>query len=88
VLLITRDAPSEAIHFAGSLVAPSDTADEIVDAYYRQISVSFAQPNTQSRLQQMGLDVVMMPPKEFGRFIANEVVKWGAVVKAAGAQLE
>jgi tripartite-type tricarboxylate transporter receptor subunit TctC len=70
------------------LVAPSGTADEIVDAYYRQISASFAQTDTRSRLQQMGLDVVMMPPKEFGRFIANEVVKWGAVVKAAGARLE
>jgi tripartite-type tricarboxylate transporter receptor subunit TctC len=70
------------------LVAPPGTAAEIVDAYYGQISESFARPETRSRLQQMGLDVVMMPPKEFGRFIANEVAKWGAVVKAAGARLE
>ena len=70
------------------LIPWCSTADEIVDAYYRQFGVSSAQPDTQSRLQQMGLDVVMMPPKEFGRFIANEVAKWGAVVKAAGARLD
>ncbi len=70
------------------LVAASGTPDEIADAYYKQISAGFAQPDTRSRLQQMGLDVVMMPSKEFGKFIANEVVKWGAVVKAAGARLE
>jgi hypothetical protein len=29
-----------------------------------------------------------MPPKEFAKFIANEVVKWGAVVNAVGARLE
>jgi tripartite-type tricarboxylate transporter receptor subunit TctC len=70
------------------LVGPSGTADEVVDAYYKQISVNFAQPDVRSRLQQMGLDAVMMPPKEFGMFIANEVDKWGAVVKAVGARLE
>ena len=70
------------------LVAPSGTADEIIDAYYKRISVNFAQPATRSQLQQMGLDVVTMPPKEFGKFIASEVEKWGAVVKAVGARLE
>jgi tripartite-type tricarboxylate transporter receptor subunit TctC len=70
------------------LVAPAGTADEIVQAYHKQISLSFAQPDTRSRLQEMGLDVVMMPPKEFAKFIANEVVKWGAVVNAVGARLE
>ena len=70
------------------LVAPSGTADDVVDAYYKQININFAQPDVRSRLQQMGLDVVMMPSKEFGKFIANEVDKWGAVVKAVGARLE
>jgi tripartite-type tricarboxylate transporter receptor subunit TctC len=70
------------------LVAPSGTADEVVDAYYRQISANFAEPDVRSRIEQMGLDVVMMPPKEFGKFIANEVDKWGAVVNAVGARLE
>ena len=62
--------------------------NEIIDAYYKQISVSFAQPDARSRFQDMGLDVVMMPPKEFGKFIANEVDKWGALVKAVGVRLE
>jgi tripartite-type tricarboxylate transporter receptor subunit TctC len=70
------------------LVAPSGTADEAIDAYYKRINANFAQPDVRTRLQQMGLDVVMTPPKEFGKFIANEVEKWGAVVKATGARLE
>ena len=70
------------------LVAPSGTANETIDAYYKQISGSFAQADVRSRLQDMGLDVVVMPPKEFGKFIANEVDKWGALVKAVGARLE
>jgi tripartite-type tricarboxylate transporter receptor subunit TctC len=70
------------------LVAPSGTADEVVDSYYRQISANLAEPDVRSRIEEMGLDVVMMSPKEFGKFIANEVDKWGAVVNAVGARLE
>ena len=70
------------------VVAPAGTADEIVDAYHRQITAILDQPATRSRLQEMGLDVVRMPRPEFGKFIASEVQKWGAVVRAVGARLE
>ena len=70
------------------LVAPAGTPDEVIGAYYKEIDLHFAQPAVRSQLQRMGLDNVVMPPKDFGRFIQNEVEKWGALVTAIGARLE
>jgi hypothetical protein len=29
-----------------------------------------------------------MPPREFGHFIANEVEKWGSVIRSVGVQID
>ena len=37
---------------------------------------------------QMGLDPLTMPSREFGRFIASEVEKWGSVIKSVGVRID
>jgi tripartite-type tricarboxylate transporter receptor subunit TctC len=70
------------------LVGPSGVPDNIVDAYYESISTSLSQPELRARLLQMGLDPLTMPSREFGRFIAGEVEKWGSVIRAVGIKLD
>jgi hypothetical protein len=37
---------------------------------------------------QMGLHPLTMPSREFGRFIASEVEKWGSVIKPVGVRID
>ena len=41
-----------------------------------------------TRLADLGLTIVAGSPAEFGKFIADETVKWGNVVKFAGIKAE
>jgi tripartite-type tricarboxylate transporter receptor subunit TctC len=70
------------------LVGPSGIPDNIADAYYGSISTGLSQREVRARLLQMGLDPLTMPPREFGRFIANEVEKWGSVIRSVGIQID
>jgi tripartite-type tricarboxylate transporter receptor subunit TctC len=70
------------------LVGPSGVPDNIVDAYYQSISATLGQPELRARLSQMGLDPLTIPSREFGRFIASEVEKWGSVIKSVGVRID
>jgi tripartite-type tricarboxylate transporter receptor subunit TctC len=70
------------------LVGPSGIPDNIADAYYASISSGLSQPEVRARLLQMGLDPLTMPSREFGRFIAGEVEKWGGVIRSVGIQID
>lgn len=69
------------------LVAPAGTPKVIVDAYYRKVVAILQRDDVKAHLQKLGMDPITMPSAEFGGFIANEVDKWGAVIKAAGVTL-
>jgi tripartite-type tricarboxylate transporter receptor subunit TctC len=70
------------------LVGPSGVPDNIVDAYYQNISTSLSQREIRTRLSQMGLDPLTMPSREFGGFIAGEVEKWGSVIRSVGVRID
>ena len=70
------------------LVGPSGIPDNIANAYYENISASLRQPEIRARLLQMGLDPLTMRSKEFGRFIAGEVEKWGSVIRSVGIRID
>jgi len=66
------------------LGAPRNTPVEIVDKLSEHISAAFADPNTSSRLTDLGAEPMPMTSAEFQKFIANETEKWAKVVKLAG----
>ena len=70
------------------LVAPSGIPANIANAYYENISASLGQPEIGVRLLQIGLDPLTMRSKEFGRFIAGEVEKWGSVIRSVGIRID
>jgi len=37
-----------------------------------------------ARIAELGAAAILSSPGEFGRFVSNEVEKWGKVVKFAG----
>jgi tripartite-type tricarboxylate transporter receptor subunit TctC len=68
------------------LLAPAKTPDAIVDKLYAESEKFLSLPATKEKLAGVGVIVATMPPKEFGSFIENEIVRWTADAKAAGIE--
>jgi tripartite-type tricarboxylate transporter receptor subunit TctC len=63
--------------------APRNTPAEIIDKLNSEINAGLADPKIKARLADLGAVPMSMTPAEFGQFIADEVEKWGKVVRAA-----
>lgn len=70
------------------LVAPAGTKPEIIQKLYRASLGALSDPATRKALTELGVDVVGNSPQEFAAYIATEIPKWTAIVKASGASLE
>ena len=70
------------------LLAPAGTPRPIVDRLNKEVVAILTSPDIKERLAGMGATVVADKPEEFGRFMANEINKWGPVVKRANIELE
>ena len=68
--------------------APKDTPVEIVDKLNKEINAALSDPKMQARLADLGATVLPGSPADFGKLIADEVEKWGKVVRAANIKVE
>jgi tripartite-type tricarboxylate transporter receptor subunit TctC len=63
--------------------APRNTPAEIVEKLNKEINASLAEPKLIARLGEQGTTAFANSPADFGRFVADETVKWGNVIRAA-----
>jgi tripartite-type tricarboxylate transporter receptor subunit TctC len=70
------------------VAAPKNTPVEIVDRLNKEINAGLADPNIKARLANLGGSPLILSPAGFTKLIADEVVKWGKVVRTAGIKLE
>jgi tripartite-type tricarboxylate transporter receptor subunit TctC len=70
----------------GGLGAPKNTPTDIVDGLNREINVALADPRIKARLIELSGDPLAGSPADFGRLIADEMEKWGKVIKFAGVR--
>jgi len=75
----------EASSFHG-IAAPKGTPAEIIDKLNKEINAALADPKLTARLADLGGTVLTGTPADFGRFMAEEIEKWGKVVKFSGAR--
>jgi tripartite-type tricarboxylate transporter receptor subunit TctC len=74
---------------AGSFIgigAPRGTPPEIVNRLNKEINAGLADARLQARFAELGAEVMPGSPTEYGRFLADEVEKWGKVVRFSGAK--
>jgi tripartite-type tricarboxylate transporter receptor subunit TctC len=64
--------------------APRNTPTEINDTLNSEINASVADPEFTARMAAVGATVLRGSAAEFGKFVADETVKWAKVVKFAG----
>ena len=69
------------------LVAPAGTPPEVIKTLHDAAIKALADPGVQASLGRLGVDIVGDTPDEFKAYIAAEIPKWAAIVKASGATM-
>lgn len=75
----------EATNWNG-LVAPARTPRTIVQRLQAEIAASLKEPTLAERMLKAGLEPIGDTPEAFTRYLADEGLKWGKLVKAARIQ--
>ena len=70
------------------LVAPAGTPEPIVARLHKELTAAHDSPELQKQFSNEGAEVLRMSSAEFGGFIADELGKWGKVVKEAGIKAQ
>ncbi len=70
------------------LVAPTGTPPEIVAKLHDAAVKALHDAGVQASLGRLGVDIVGDTPEQFKAYIAAEIPKWTAIVKASGAKMD
>jgi tripartite-type tricarboxylate transporter receptor subunit TctC len=70
------------------LLAPAGVPAEIVNRINAEANAVLRTPEMQKRLADFGGEVGGGSPQDFGKFIAAEIQRYAAIVKASGAKVE
>ena len=70
------------------LGAPRNTPAEIITMLNKEISAALRDPKIKARFADLGSTALPASPAEFGKLIANEIEKWGKVIKFANIKAE
>jgi tripartite-type tricarboxylate transporter receptor subunit TctC len=77
----------EASAWAG-LGAPKNTSVQIIDRLNKEINAGWADAKIKARLADLGGMMLPGSPADFRKFIADEIEKWGQVIRAANIKPE
>jgi tripartite-type tricarboxylate transporter receptor subunit TctC len=68
---------------AFGICAPKGTPTDIVEKLNAEINAGLADPNIQARLADLRARALALSPADFGKFIAEDSLKWAKVIRAA-----
>jgi tripartite-type tricarboxylate transporter receptor subunit TctC len=80
--------PGYSVTTAYGVGAPAKTPRAVIDRLHSEIVRVLKSPDIQERLKGLGADPVGSTPEQYTRFVQEEIVKWGKVIKAAGIKGE
>ena len=67
---------------------PAGMPAEVVNRLYNATNAILRDADTRQRFTAIGLEISLMPVKEFNDFILAELVKWTKIVKDSGAKVD
>jgi tripartite-type tricarboxylate transporter receptor subunit TctC len=68
--------------------APKNTPSQTIDKINEAINAGLADPKIKARLADLGGTPLVGSPADFGKLIADEIEKWGKVIRAANIKPE
>ena len=77
----------EVVGFYGFL-APAGTPKPVVDKLSNAFQQVMTSPEVKNRMVEQGADPAFMGSEAFGKFLASEMPRWAAAVKASGTKLD
>jgi tripartite-type tricarboxylate transporter receptor subunit TctC len=81
---IAQFVPGYEANIWHGIAAPKGTPDDIVGKLNTNVNAILAEPEMQAKLANLGAEPMPFGPADYRRFIADQVAKWGKVVKFAG----
>jgi tripartite-type tricarboxylate transporter receptor subunit TctC len=85
---VAEFVPGYELYIWGGFVAPKGTPPDIVAVLNKQVNASLGEPAVKEKLAAMGAEPLVLSSGDFSKFIADEVKKLGAVVRAANIKAE
>jgi tripartite-type tricarboxylate transporter receptor subunit TctC len=70
------------------LGAPSKTPVEIINKLSDAMNAALADPKSQARLADLGVEPMPLTSAKFAKFVADETDKWAKVIKSAGIKVQ
>jgi tripartite-type tricarboxylate transporter receptor subunit TctC len=70
------------------VVAPAGTPPDVIAKLNAAFRDSLSPPETRTRLDNLGAEIRIGTPADFGKLIADELARWSAVAKAANIQVD
>jgi len=77
----------EAVIWLG-LMAPKKTPPAIVNRLNAEVTKIVSRSDTKAEWAKQGATAMQMSPDAFGKFLADDIVKWERVVKVSGARVD
>jgi tripartite-type tricarboxylate transporter receptor subunit TctC len=85
---VGESIPGFEVSLWNGLGVPRNTPPEIVNKLNKEIDAALVDPKLTARLADMGSVARALSPADFGKLIADEVDKWGKVIRAADIKPE
>jgi tripartite-type tricarboxylate transporter receptor subunit TctC len=70
------------------VVAPAGTPPDIIAKLNAAFRESLSPPETRTRLDNLGAEIRIGTPDDFGKMLADELARWTSVAKAANIQVD
>jgi tripartite-type tricarboxylate transporter receptor subunit TctC len=71
-----------------ALLGPAGMPRHAIERLSSELRRSLADPAVAAKLAKLGIEPMIMSPAELSAYIAAEIQKWGAVVKAANIKAD
>jgi tripartite-type tricarboxylate transporter receptor subunit TctC len=68
--------------------APQGIPSRVIDKLHREINAGLADSGVMARLKELGGSPMLGPPADFATLIADEVDKWGKVIRAGNIKAQ
>lgn len=80
--------PGYAAGVWSGLFAPGGAPQPVIARLAADFAKVMALPDLNTTFNKVGIEVIAMPLDEFGRFVSDDLKRWGPVVKAANIKVD
>jgi tripartite-type tricarboxylate transporter receptor subunit TctC len=86
--MIESGMPGFEINGWYGMVYPAGVPKEVIDKTHKALTQVLSRDNVKKQLENIGAEAALSSPQEFGKLIAEEVVRWRDVAKQAGLEAQ